>query len=77
MKTITQKRYNAVFAQTEFSTAGEIDQFEFARLILRLSGLGKLISANKISQLMGYKHVYARKVSLRNCLYISVTEYAN
>ena len=77
METIKQKDFDAVFAQTEFSTRSEIDQFELAILILRVSGLSKLISANKISQLMGYKYVYPRKVSLRNCLHINVTDWAN
>ena len=48
MKTIRQKDFDAVFSETEFSAGGEIDQFELARFILRVSGLRKLIVANKI-----------------------------
>ena len=57
---VTEQEYKAVFAKTEFNSDGEIDIYELAIFVLRVTGLERLISDEKITNLMGYEQVYAR-----------------
>ena len=61
VQTVPDQMFESIFANTEFNQQSEIDQYELALFILRISGLQKLIEEKKIERWMGYQKHYTRK----------------
>merc|ERR1712014_542957 len=58
---VTDEDYEAIFAKTEFNMVQEIDQFELAIFVLRVSGLTVLIDEDRLKRRLYYREHYTRR----------------
>ena len=58
---VSDDAYSAIFSKTEFSMVQEIDKFELAIFILRVTGLSILIDEDRIESRLHYIEQYRRR----------------